>query len=118
MRLDHVQLPMAPGREDDADAFYRDLLGLTPQAKPEVLAARGGRWYRVGALGVHLGVESDDHRSAKTHVCFVVENYDELLDRLEHAGYAIVPDSELVDVVRCYVRDPFGNRIELQRAAN
>jgi catechol 2,3-dioxygenase-like lactoylglutathione lyase family enzyme len=115
MRLDHVQLPMPPGKEDDADLFYRDLLGLTPVAKPENLASRGGRWYGAGPLGVHLGVEEDQRPSKKTHVCFVVDDYEALVQRLEAAGFVTSSDSELAGVVRCYVHDPFGNRIELQR---
>jgi 4-hydroxyphenylpyruvate dioxygenase-like putative hemolysin len=41
--LDHVQLAMPAGREDEADAFYHDLLGFTVVPKPPLLAARGGR---------------------------------------------------------------------------
>lgn len=117
MRLDHVQFPMPPGGEAEADVFYRDLLGLTPVIKPESLAARGGRWFRAGALGVHLGVEEGYSPSKKAHVCLVVENYEELLQRLVEAGHRPQPDDELTGIVRCYVLDPFGNRIELQQAA-
>ena len=40
--LDHVQLAMPAGEEENARRFYRDLLGLPEIAKPPVLAARGG----------------------------------------------------------------------------
>jgi catechol 2,3-dioxygenase-like lactoylglutathione lyase family enzyme len=40
--IDHVQLTMPPGREDDARRFYGGLLGLPEKAKPPALAARGG----------------------------------------------------------------------------
>ena len=49
-RLDHVQLAMPAGREDDADSFYRDLLGFDVLPKPPLLAARGGRWYATGEV--------------------------------------------------------------------
>src|SRR5205807_686128 len=42
VRLDHVQLAMPPGREDEAEAFYSGLLGLQRVPKPAALAARGG----------------------------------------------------------------------------
>lgn len=118
MRLDHVQFPMPPGREAEADAFYCDLLGLTAVDKPAPLAARGGRWYAAGQLGVHLGIEENYQPSRKAHLCFVVEDYDTLVQRLVDAGCDLQPDTELEGVVRCYVFDPFGNRIELQRAVN
>jgi catechol 2,3-dioxygenase-like lactoylglutathione lyase family enzyme len=33
--LDHVQLAMPAGREEEADAFYRDLLGFDVGPKPD-----------------------------------------------------------------------------------
>ena len=36
-----------------------------------------------------------------------------LADRLIAAGLEVRPDTELPGVRRCYVDDPFGNRIEL-----
>ena len=45
VRLDHVQLAMPPGCEDEAEAFYAGLLGFTRLVKPEPLAARGGCWF-------------------------------------------------------------------------
>ena len=39
-RLDHVQLAMPSGREDDADSFYRDLLVFDLLQKPPLLAPR------------------------------------------------------------------------------
>lgn len=115
MRLDHVQLAMTPGGEDQADAFYRDLLGLEPVQKPHELVARGGRWYAAGTVGVHLGVEEGFQASSKPHICLVVEGYEDLLARLSSAGYSPRPDEALSGVTRAYVNDPFGNRIEIQK---
>ena len=116
MRLDHVQLGMTPGGEERADAFYCDLLGLTPVEKPLELAARGGRWYTAGTVGVHLGVEEGFQPSMKPHICLVVDNYEDLLERLAAAGHAPRPDEALAEVTRAYVNDPFGNRIEIQKS--
>ena len=55
--LDHVQLAMPVGREDEADAFYHHLLGFAIVPKPPPLAARGGRWYAQGDVHLHLGVD-------------------------------------------------------------
>lgn len=56
-RLHHVQLAIPAGGEDACRAFWGGVLGLREVAKPPVLAARGGCWFRGDALEVHLGVE-------------------------------------------------------------
>ena len=38
--LEHVQLAMPAGREEEAEAFYSGLLGLARLPKPAPLAAR------------------------------------------------------------------------------
>jgi hypothetical protein len=40
--IEHVQLAMPPGREEEARAFYAGLLGMVEVRKPAHLAARGG----------------------------------------------------------------------------
>jgi catechol 2,3-dioxygenase-like lactoylglutathione lyase family enzyme len=111
--LDHVQLAMPAGEEDRAEAFYADLLGLARQPKPEPLAARGGCWFSNGAVTLHLGVEDGFRPARKAHPAIVVDGLDDLVDGLAAAGLAVQPDTALPSVRRCYVDDPFGNRIEL-----
>lgn len=57
--IDHVQLAMPAGREQEARAFYTGLLGLPEIPKPPELAARGGAWFERGTVKLHLGVEKD-----------------------------------------------------------
>jgi catechol 2,3-dioxygenase-like lactoylglutathione lyase family enzyme len=111
--LDHVQLAMPAGREDDARAFYRDALGIAEVAKPSHLAARGGCWFERGPLKVHLGVEEDFVPARKAHPAFVVDGLRELATCLQRAGYHVWKDQPLEGYDRLYVDDPFGNRIEL-----
>jgi len=111
--LDHVQLAMPAGDEDRAEAFYSGLLGLERLVKPEPLASRGGCWFSNGAVTLHLGVEADFRPARKAHPALVVRGLGALCDRLVAAGHEVRPDHELVGVERCYVDDPFGNRIEL-----
>jgi hypothetical protein len=54
---DHVQVAIPRGGEDEARAYYRDLLGMAEQLKPPALAARGGAWFASGSAVLHLGVE-------------------------------------------------------------
>jgi catechol 2,3-dioxygenase-like lactoylglutathione lyase family enzyme len=112
-RLDHVQLAMPSGREDEARTFYAEMLGIPEVAKPPHLAVRGGCWFESGALKVHLGVEQDFVAARKAHPAFVVDGLRELVARLERGGYRVSADQPLEGYDRVYVDDPFGNRIEL-----
>ncbi len=114
VRLDHVQLAMPPGLEAQAEAFYVGILGMAVLEKPPVLAARGGRWFgSASGVQVHLGVEQDFRPAEKAHPALGVAGLDDLVGSLVGAGYPIRWDDELPGVRRCYVADPFGNRIEL-----
>jgi catechol 2,3-dioxygenase-like lactoylglutathione lyase family enzyme len=113
VRLDHVQLAMPTGAEADAVAFYVGALGLTEVPKPPVLAARGGCWFESGAVVVHLGVDPAFVPATKAHPAFVVDDLEGLCSRLAALGISVTDDDALPEVRRCYVADPFGNRIEL-----
>ncbi len=117
-RLDHVQLAMPQGEEAAAEAFYCGLLGFEVLEKPPVLAARGGRWFgaRAGEVQVHLGVEEDFRPARKAHPALAVRSLSGLVADLEAAGHPVRWDQEIPGVSRCYVDDPFGNRIELVNA--
>ncbi|HUP76109.1 MAG TPA: VOC family protein [Acidimicrobiales bacterium] len=112
-RIEHVQLAMPPGREQDAVAFYEGLLGIPQVPKPSHLAARGGCWFEHGELKVHLGVEAEFVPAKKAHPALQVQGLRELLERLRTSS-AEVRDGEPLDGFdHAYVDDPFGNRIEL-----
>ena len=111
--LDHVQLAMPRGLEDQARSFYRDVLGLTEVTKPPALAARGGVWFTGGSLNLHLGVEDDFRPARKAHPALLVEGLGELMAVCEAAGYELMHDSGLHGYDHFYVTDPFGNRLEL-----
>lgn len=115
LALDHVQLAMPAGREEEARRFYSDLLGFTEQAKPANLAARGGCWFTRGPIKLHLGVEQDFRPARKAHPAFVVDDLATLRKTLETAGCHVVEDEPLEGYQRFYVNDPFGNRIELMQ---
>jgi catechol 2,3-dioxygenase-like lactoylglutathione lyase family enzyme len=111
--VDHVQLAAPAGCAEDARRFFGHLLGLEELEKPLALRDRGGVWFRVGAQQLHIGVEEPFAPARKAHPAFSVTGYDELLDRLRAAGVAVTDDHSLPDVRRCYVNDPWGNRVEL-----
>jgi catechol 2,3-dioxygenase-like lactoylglutathione lyase family enzyme len=111
--IDHVQLAAPAGCEEAARAFFGALLGLEEVPKPEALRERGGVWFRVGAQQLHIGVENDFAPARKAHPAFAVPEYDELLARLRAAHVKISEDQGIPGVRRCYIADPWGNRIEL-----
>lgn len=110
--LHHVQLAIPAGGEDACRAFWRDALGLRELQKPPALAARGGCWFRGGALEVHLGVEDPFSPAAKAHPGILVADIDTIAGRLVAAGVEVSWDDEFPGMRRFYVADPFGNRLE------
>ena len=95
LALDHVQLAMPAGEEARARAFYCDVLGLVEEPKPAHLAARGGAWFRRGALRLHLGIDPQFRAATKAHPALLVTGLKELAARCEAAGFAVVADEPL-----------------------
>ena len=111
--LDHVQLAMPVGEEDKARSFYVGILTLQEVPKPPNLAKRGGVWFELDSVRVHLGVEQPFLPAKKAHPAFLVKELDALIARCQQAGYEVTPDDQIPGVTRVYIHDPFGNRIEL-----
>jgi catechol 2,3-dioxygenase-like lactoylglutathione lyase family enzyme len=109
MRIDHVQVAAPAGCEAAARAFYGGVLGLEEVAKPEVLRARGGVWFRLaGGQELHVGVDDAFAPARKAHPAFAVDDLDALAARLGEVEW----DDGLPGVRRFYASDPFGNRLE------
>lgn len=115
MHLDHIQLAMPSGAEAQARAFFRDVLQMTEETKPEPLRSRGGCWFRSGTCVVHVGVDPDFRPQTKAHPAFIVNDFDDLAARLDASGHPVRRDRSLAGVDRLYTDDPFGNRIEFIR---
>jgi catechol 2,3-dioxygenase-like lactoylglutathione lyase family enzyme len=65
---------MPPGKEDEARAFYVDVLGLAEEPKPDELIDRGGVWLRSGDVMVHLGVDDGFLFDGKPH-CYIADPF-------------------------------------------
>src|SRR5678816_4023620 len=100
--IDHVQLAMPRGGEDDARRFYVAGLGLLEEPKPPVLAARGGCWFREGSVRVHLGVDADLRAARKAHPAFHVAGLEAFV---VERGLDVQWDDNVEGVERCYVDD-------------
>jgi catechol 2,3-dioxygenase-like lactoylglutathione lyase family enzyme len=111
--IHHVQLAAPPGAEPLMRDFYAGTLGLAEVAKPPVLAARGGVWFRAAGIEIHIGVEDDFRPARKAHPGILVRDLDAMAEVLRSAGHEVRPDDLLPGFRRFYVDDPVGNRLEL-----
>ena len=111
--LDHVQVAIPPGGENDARAFYGGVLGLVEVPKPPALAVRGGCWFVRDDFELHCGVEDPHVPARKAHPGIAVDDLDAIAASLEAAGAGVVWDEATIDGRRRFhVLDPFGNRLE------
>lgn len=115
-RLHHIQLAMPGGEEAVARIFFLGVLGMTEVDKPPALAARGGAWFRAGGVALHLGVEEDFRPALKGHPGILVDDLDDVVQRLRNVGQDVVWDDDFPGYLRVYARDPFGNRLEFLQA--
>jgi catechol 2,3-dioxygenase-like lactoylglutathione lyase family enzyme len=112
--LHHVQLAMPKGGEAKAISFYEGLLGLPQVEKPSHLEVRGGCWFEVGTVRIHLGVEDDFRPARKAHPALLISGLARMKEHLVSAGVEVVDDVPLPGFERFYTYDPFGNRLELR----
>lgn len=114
--IDHIQIAVPRAREAECLEFYRAALSLTEIEKPIELRDRGGAWFQIGPLQLHIGVEDREQPPSKRHVCFLTPELDRLRRQLEAAGHATEDGTAVEGLRRFFVRDPAGNRIEIQAA--
>ncbi|HZS48692.1 MAG TPA: VOC family protein [Blastocatellia bacterium] len=115
-RLNHVQISVPIGSEDEVRRFYCDALGLKEIPKPEPLINRGGLWLEIGDLQIHFGTENiDDRAASKRHVAFEVTNLHQARATLEQNGIKIKDSIPIAGYDRFEIRDPFGNRLEFMQ---
>lgn len=106
------RVAIPPDGENAARAFWGGLLGMEEVAKPPVLAARGGCWFRSGAFELHLGVQDPFAPARKAHPGILVDDLDDVVSRLGAAGADARPDELFPGYRRISADDPFGNRLE------
>lgn len=107
---------MPRGEEELATSFYEELLGIPRIPKPTHLEVRGGCWFESSSIKIHLGVEENFAPTRKAHPALLVDDLATLASLLDQHGYPTVADQPLEGFDRLYVKDPFGNRIELMQA--
>jgi len=116
LAFDHIHIAMPAGEEARGRAFYAGLLEMSEIPKPPQLAGRGGAWFRLGEVVIHLGVETDFRPARKAHPALLVDDLQAFVEKCR--AQAVEMDTQqppLEGYERVHVFDPFGNRVELMQ---
>ena len=107
--IHHVNITV--GDRDEAMAFYCGLLGLTERTdRPDF--AFPGAWLDVGTQQFHL-VVGTPRAPDGDHVAILVDDLDDAVAVVGAAGVAVTSIRAAGTSRQAFVRDPWGNRIEL-----
>jgi catechol 2,3-dioxygenase-like lactoylglutathione lyase family enzyme len=111
--LHHAQITVPASMEDAAVEFYGEVLGLPQIEKPDDLKDRGGVWFSLGGLQLHLSIEDGvNRRATKAHLAYEVDDLDYWRKRMVEHEVTPVDSVPIPGYDRFEARDPFGNRVE------
>ena len=116
-RFHHVSVNVNDAALPEVVAFYRDVLGLADEPRPEI-AGVPGNWNVVGDQQLHIvgapaagsGIDPTGH-----HYCVAVEDLDAAIAELEDQGIEYLRGVQGEGIVQIWITDPAGNTIELQQ---
>lgn len=116
-RFHHVSVNSNGTSVDAMVDFYREVLGLGDQPRPEI-PGNAGHWHTVGDQELHLvgappsgpGIDPTGH-----HYCVAVEDLDGAIAELDTRGIKYVRGLQGEGIVQIWITDPAGNTIELQQ---
>ncbi len=108
--------------EQQARQFYSTLLRLEEIAIPSVFRAvnhdTDGLWFSFADGGgyqqLHLGPVKNFQAKPRGHIALQVHHLEEVFAALRAAGVRIQEAIQEPGWTRCYVFDPFGNKLELR----
>lgn len=115
-RLQHTSVPMPPGGREAAQAFYGEALGMTEITPPSTLDRDALVWFAAGDGGHEVHVFTEERlgsNSTAQHLCLQVDDLDGYRSRLGEQGVEVQDTTPIHNRPRFFVRDPFGNLIEL-----
>ena len=112
--IDHAQITIPKGTEEEARKFYCNFLGLKEIEKPENRRKNGGFWIQVGETQLHIGVEEGfDRTKTKAHIAYRVNDLAYWRQKFQDNSIEIFESLAFPSAVAFEFRDPFGNRVEL-----
>lgn len=117
-RFHHVSINTNGTPLEAMIAFYREVLGLSDQDRPDIPGVPG-HWHAVADQELHLvaappqgaPIDSTGH-----HYCLAVEDLQEAVAELEGRGIDYQRAVQGTGTVQIWFNDPAGNTIELQQA--
>ena len=115
--IDHIQIAVPKALEAECVAFYREVFGFPEVPKPEALRARGGAWFEIGGIQVHIGLDPEPSPKSKRHICFLVADLAAAKAHVTACGVTVEGEGVAEGLSRFFIRDPAGNRIEIGRRA-
>ncbi|CAN5702675.1 VOC family protein [soil metagenome] len=116
LKLQHVSVPMPPGSHDIARGFYGDVLGMTEKQPPTALHDLNVVWFSAGDDVQEVHVFPDEgmnHNASGQHLCLQVDSLESFRAQMSSHGVSIEETTPIRNRPRCFVRDPFGNLIEI-----
>ena len=116
-RFHHVSVNANNVPVDEMVAFYRDVLGLGDEPRPEIPGV-SGHWHIVGDQQLHLVGAPPSGAVIDTtghHYCVAVDDLDGAIRELETRGVEYVRAVQGENTVQVWIADPAGNTIELQQ---
>ena len=119
-RFHHVSVNSNDTPIDEMVVFYRDVLGLADDHRPEIPGIPG-HWHAVGSQQLHLVGAPPSGNAIDTtghHYCVAVEDLDGAIRELEARGIEYVRGVQGEGIVQIWIADPAGNTIELQQETN
>jgi len=116
-RFHHVSVNTNSTPLDAMVGFYRDVLGLSDLARPQIPGIPG-HWHAVGDQELHLvgappngtPIDSTGH-----HYCVAVTDLDAAIAELDEQGIVYQRGVQGAGTVQIWIIDPAGNTIELQQ---
>jgi catechol 2,3-dioxygenase-like lactoylglutathione lyase family enzyme len=116
-RFHHVSVNSNGAPIDEMVDFYRDVLGLGDERRPEIPGV-SGHWHTVGDQQLHLVGAPPSGAAIDTtghHYCVAVDDLDGAIRELEERGIEYVRAVQGEHTVQIWIADPAGNTIELQQ---
>ncbi|HEY8656358.1 MAG TPA: VOC family protein [Candidatus Limnocylindria bacterium] len=114
--LHHVQVFCPEGGEATARTFYAGRLSLREVPKPASLRENGGCWFEAPGGGqIHISTDPDRGLHPRRHFALRVDDLDRMRAALEAQGVRSEDAAPITGWQRCYIFDPFGNKIELDQ---
>jgi catechol 2,3-dioxygenase-like lactoylglutathione lyase family enzyme len=116
-RFHHVSVNTNGVPVDEVVAFYRSVLGLADQPRPDIPGVPG-HWYAVGPQELHIvgapsrgqGIDPTGH-----HFCVAVDDLTAAIAELDARGIEYLRAVQGGTTVQIWITDPAGNTIELQQ---